>query len=224
MAPLALTGFLPAWDIERRRADLRPIIGWTLARLRRLGHQVQRLEDLHHHMDAERARALGQELTAASLCRDLRAALQQALIEALPEVPLARVWRQTYAHFRVLVPEDQVAPVPPHTDFGFGHSLSERNLWLALTDAQGGGALHVLPLRDSLSFLGRIGAQYGVVEGAPEIPPVPARSGEILLFTPLHLHRARPASAQSRVSIDLRIVPAPSARADFTFSPILRAT
>jgi hypothetical protein len=61
-----------------------------------------------------------------------------------------------------------------------------------------------------------------VLDDAPEIPPVPTRRGDVLVFTPLHLHRARPPSDDaSRVSIDLRIVPRQASMADLTFSPFL---
>jgi hypothetical protein len=220
--PLVLTGFLPAWDIERRRADLTPIIAWTLDWIRRLGHPVESLGTLHRHLDAERARALAQELTAASLTKELRPHVHRAVIDAVPEIPAERVWIQTHTHFRILVPHDAIAPVPPHTDFGFGHALAERNVWLSLTDAEGSAALHILSLRESLSWLGRTGKLRGVLDGAPEIPPVPTRTGDVLLFTPLHLHRARPpAGDHCRVSVDVRLVPRPKSVRDLTFSPLL---
>jgi hypothetical protein len=225
--PLALLGFLPVWDIERRRADLSAIARWTREQIQRLGVPIGSLETLHQHLDGLQARALAQALTAASLARELRQQLTRVMQELLPEVPLERVWIQTHTHFRILLPGDELAPVPPHTDYGLGHSLRERNLWCALTDAAGDAALHVLPLRDSLSWLGRADWIHGALAAAPEIPPVPARAGEVLLFTPLHLHRARPpTTAQSRVSIDLRLIPLPEpgtgAVPDFSFSPLPR--
>lgn len=219
--PLSLTGFLPAWDIERRRADLTPIADWALAELRRLGHPVESLATAHHHLGGEEARAAARALTGASLAPALRRHVHRVVLAVLPEIPADRVWIQTHTHFRILVPGDPVAPVPPHTDFGFGHALAERNAWFSLTDAEGSAALHVLPLHASLAWLGRAGQLHGVLDGAPEIPPVPTRSGDVLLFTPLHLHRARmPSGALSRVSIDLRIVPRPASMADLSFSPL----
>jgi hypothetical protein len=221
--PLALTGILPAWDIERRRADLTPIIAWTLDQIRRLGHPVERLDTLHHHLDTEHALAVAQALTAGSLAKELRRHVHRAVLDAIPELPAERVWAQTHAHFRILVPRDTIAPVPPHTDFGFGHSLAERNVWLSLTDAVGTSALHVLPLRPSLAWLSRTGKLRGVLDSAPEIPPVPTQSGEVLLFTPLHLHRARsPSRDLCRVSVDIRLLPRPTAMPDLTFSPLRR--
>jgi hypothetical protein len=219
--PLALTGFLPAWDIERRRADLAPIAAWALAHLRGLGHPVTGLATLHHHLTPAAARAAAQALTAASLAPELRALVHRAVRAALPEIPAARVWLQTHTHFRILVPHDALAAVPPHTDHGFGHALAERNLWLALTDAEGSAALHVLPLAESLAWQARTGRLHGVLDGAPEIPPVPTAAGEVLLFTPLHLHRARaPAGDVCRVSIDVRVRPAQAQMPDLSFSPL----
>jgi hypothetical protein len=57
--------------------------------------------------------------------------------------------------------------------------------------------------------------------GVPEIPPVPARAWAVLLFTPLHLHCAKPPSGDTcRVSADIRIVPRPSVTPDPTFSAL----
>jgi hypothetical protein len=94
-------------------------------------------------------------------------------------------------------------------------------VWLSLTDAEGSAALHVLPLRASLVWLGRAGQLHGVLDGAPEIPEVPTLRGDVLLFTPLHLHRARaPSGSHCRVSIDIRLVPRPAAMTDLTFCPL----
>jgi hypothetical protein len=221
--PLALTGILPAWDIARRRADTGPIAAWVLREIRRLGHPVDDLGAIHRHLDGAEARALAKALTAASLSTELRRCVDRVVMEAVPEIPADHVWVQTHTHFRILVPGDTMGPVPPHTDFGFGHGLAERNVWIPLTDAEGSAALHVLPLAESLAWLGRTGRLRGVAEGAPEIPEVPTRRGEVLLFTPLHLHRARPPGGdRSRVSADVRIVPRPSAMCDVTFTPLCR--
>lgn len=219
--PLALSGFLPAWDIEKRRADLTPIADWALSHIRSLGHAAPSLDALHRHLDPAQALAVTQALSAASLDTELRRHVHRAVLQAVPELPAARVWIQSRAHFRILVPDDTVSPVPPHTDFGFGHTLVERNVWLSLTDAEGSSALHLLPLAESLSWMGRSGRLYGVLEGAPEIPPVPTRAGDVLLFTPLHVHRGRaPGAGRCRVSIDVRLVPRPTAMHDLTFSPL----
>ena len=114
-APLALTGFLPAWDLARRRADLSPITGWALAELRRRGHPVESLATVHHHLDGEQARAAASALTGASLAPELRRHVRRAVLGILPEIPADRVWIQTHTHFRILVPGDEIAPVPPHT-------------------------------------------------------------------------------------------------------------
>lgn len=220
-SPLALTGFLPAWDIERRRADLTPIAAWALNHIRRLGHPVESLGRLHCHVDPAQALALTQSLTAASLDPELRRHVCRAVQQAVPELPAKRVWIQTRTHFRILVPNDTVSPVPPHTDFGFGHTLAERNVWCSLTDAEGTSALRLLSLAESLSWMSQTGRLHGVLEGLPEIPPVPTRAGDVLLFTPLHIHRAQaPSGDRCRVSFDVRLVPRPGTMYDFTFSPL----
>lgn len=220
-APLALQGFLPAWDIERRRADLSSILAWTLDAIRREGVPLDHLDRLHHHLDPPAARALAQRLSAGSLAPEIRAHVRALVRRVLPEIPHARVSLQTHAHFRILLPGDHGAPVPPHTDFGFGHALGERNLWIALTDADGSAALHLLPLADSLAWIARAARLHGVLHDTPLIPPVPTRAGDVLLFTPLHLHRAHPpAGDHTRVSIDLRLLPRPHTSGDLSFSPL----
>lgn len=218
--PLALTGWLPAWDVERRRAELGEVIEWTLDHLRAWGVEPPSLSALA--MPGERARTLAQQLTRESLDPALRRPLHRALRALLPELPWDRVWVQTYAHFRILVPGDAVAPVPPHTDHGFGHGLEERNVWLALTDAAGNNALHVWSLQRSLAWHVRTGSRAGTLaeaEADAPLQPVDVREGDALLFTPLHMHRARPASGSARVSIDLRLVPRPRVPANLTFCP-----
>jgi hypothetical protein len=218
---LALTGFLPAWDLEKRTANVEPIIAWTLKRLREMGHPAERLDLLHQHLSPAQALAAGKSLTASSLESDLREHVCRAVLEAIPELSARRVWIQTRAHFRILVPNDTVAPVPPHTDFGFGHQLDERNVWFSLTNVESNAALHAHSLTKSLTWMARTGTLYGVLDGVPDPPPIPTRVGEVLLFTPLHVHRARaPDENQCRVSFDVRIVPASGTPTDLTFSPL----
>lgn len=220
-APLMLAGFLPAWDIERRRADLAPLSAWVLQQLKAMGVPAVSLETLHHHIDGAQALDLARIVTRKSAASEPRALLERAVGEAIPEIPARRIWLQTHAHVRFLLPGEERGPFPLHSDYGFGHGLSERNLWLSLTDASGDGALHVLPLRPSLEWMIHTGVVQGVMGDSVEVPPIPTRAGEVLLFTPLHLHRARPpAPPFSRVSIDVRIVPSPTVASDLSFSPI----
>ena len=219
--PLALAGFLPAWDLERRRADLQPLAAWVLEQLAALGVTANSLETLHQRMAPEQALELARRVTSASAAPAPRALVARALREAIPEIPPSRIWLQTHAHVRFLLPGETRAPFPPHSDFGFGHGAAERNLWLSLTDALDAGALHALPLRESLAWMSRAGRVQGVLDDAPPIPPVPTRAGEVLLFTPFHLHRARPPDGPcSRVSIDVRILPRPTDPCDLSFSPL----
>lgn len=206
------------WDVERRRAELDEVVAWTLGRLHAWGIEAPSLSSLT--VPGERARALAQDLTRESLAPALRGPLHRALRAMLPELPWERIWVQTYAHFRVLVPGDTVAPVPPHTDHGFGHALDERNVWLALTDAEGSNALHLWSLAESLAWYVRSGQLVGALHDVETLRPAPVRGGDVLLFTPLHVHGARVASGSTRVSIDLRIIPRPGMRANLSFSPL----
>lgn len=203
--------------MERRQAELDEVVAWTLGRLHAWGIAAQSLSALD--VPGEQARALAQDLTRESLSPELRRPLHRALRAMLPELPWERVLIQTYAHFRVLVPGDTVAPVPPHIDHGFGHALDERNVWLALTDAAGSNALHLWSLSESLAWFVRSGQLVGALPEVSGLRPIEVCCGDALLFTPLHVHGARMASGSARVSIDLRIVPRKGLRADLSFSP-----
>lgn len=223
MAPrlLSLAGFLPAWDLEKRSVNIQPIVEWMLARLRVLGHSVQTLDDVRLRLTSKEARDTNRALSAASLERDARRRICCVVREAIPELLDQPVLLQTRAHFRILLPDDPVSPVPPHTDFGFGHSLYERNLWFSLTRASGHAALHALDLKRSLRWMSQTNHLHGVLDQAPEPAPIATDAGDVLLFTPLHVHRAhQPDAHQFRISFDIRIIPAHAAPADLTFSPM----
>lgn len=217
---LTLRGFLPAWDLEKRSANVESIIQWLLDQLRSRGIRVEHLEDLPAFLTPEQALEIGRACTAASVEGDLRKRVCRAIREAIPEIQGRTVWLQARTHFRILLPGDTIGPVPPHTDYGFGHSLEERNVWVSLTNVEGSAALHALPLAQSLAYMARSKIVSGVFDKAPDPPPITTRVGDVLLFTPLHIHRARPPEKnQCRVSFDVRMIPEPFAPKDATFAP-----
>lgn len=218
--PLALTGWLPSWDVERRAAALDEVIAWTRAKLRVWGVDVERLDEID--VPGLQAMTLARALTREAAARELRGPLHATLRAMLPELPWQDVLVQTYAHFRILVPGDGLGPVPPHVDAGFGHGLDERNVWLALTDASGDAALHACTLHESLGHLTSTGVIDGVLAAPATLRPVAVRAGEALLFTPLHVHGARPPVDRARVSIDLRLVPVGGVEPGASFSPPVR--
>ncbi len=185
--------------------------------MRAWGVDVVRLDEID--VPGLHAMKLARALTRDGASKQLRAPLHAALRSLMPELPWQDVLVQTYAHFRILVPGDPVGPVPPHVDAGFGHSLDERNVWLALTDASGDAALHACTLHESLAHLTATGVVDGVLAPPATLRPVPVHAGDALLFTPLHVHGARPPVGRARVSIDLRIVPAGSVELGASFSP-----
>ena len=209
---LALAGWLPVWDLERRRVALDDVLAWTRAQL-----GTDELDALR--VSPTNARTLAQRLTKASLDPALRRPLHAALRALLPELPWQHVLVQSFAHFRILCPGDHTTPVPAHCDHGFGHALDERNVWLALTDASGAAALHVCNLKTSLARIVADRSTQGVFENAP-LAPMAVTRGDALLFTPLHLHAARAPVGTTRVSIDLRIVPTRGNAIGPSFSPL----
>lgn len=220
-APLSLEGFLPGWDIERRSVDLTALARWVQSSLAPWGSDALPLDRLHERMTAAQAHEAAKALTRASADVTPRALIEQAVAAAVSEVTAQRYWLQTHAHVRILVPGDEGAVFPPHTDHGFGHSLCERNIWLSLTDARGDAALHLMPLAASLSVMTSTGQHRGVLGDSVPTEPFDTAAGEVLLFTPLHVHRARaPSGDATRVSIDVRILPARARADDLGFSPM----
>ncbi len=218
-----LLGFLPAWDIERRHGDVRRIVRWTLAELRACGVAVGRLEDLHRAITHDDAPRLARHLTDASRRAEPRAAVHALVRSILPALPWDAIAIQAAVHYRILVPGDMSSPVPAHSDFGIGHPLDERNLWIALTPARRTAALHLAPLSTSISIdLERRAAERLLVEEA-ELAAFDSEPGDVLLFTPLHVHGARVVEeSTTRVSIDVRIAPRATAheRSPFGYVPL----
>ena len=170
---------------------------------------------------------MAQHLTQASTRREPRRALHALVRAALPELPWDVLGDPGRRHLRILVPGDCISPVPLHTDFGIGHSLDERNLWIALTPAQGNAALQVATFDESLASDERR-REGGRLLSDPATPtrPFEVERGEVLLFTPLHVHGARVLDGdQTRVSIDVRIAPLAAARERnrFAYIPLLEA-
>lgn len=211
-----LSGPLPAWDLERRPFDAEPVIAWALAAIRETGVATKSLETLHESTrDGAHARDLGRHLCESSRAHAVQRLVHRAVIAALPDLPWDSLAIQAITHVRILVPGDEVSPVPLHTDHGIGHPLHERNLWIPLTPARASGALHVLPLAASIP-LERARERAGAVTVAEPAPAEPCEMdpGDVLLLTPIHVHGARAVrEPRTRVSIDIRIAPRVAAAA-----------
>lgn len=225
-AEVKLTGVLPAWDVERRRADVAPLVEWVRAELRGQGVAVTELDRLHEVVDADMAPRLSRHLTDASTRRAPREALHAIVRQAVPSLPWEAVAIQAIVHFRILVPGDAVSPVPLHTDFGIGHSLDERNMWIALTPARGSAALHLARLEASMASdrRRREGGRF-LIDPSTATQTEEVETGDVLLFTPLHVHGAQVVVGdRTRVSVDVRIAPLARARArnPFGYIPVMR--
>ncbi|MBL8911681.1 MAG: hypothetical protein JNM17_13400 [Archangium sp.] len=209
---LTLTGPLPAWDIERRRTDPSELISF-------LGEGLSRL---HEVANAERALQLSQQFSFSLATGEGKAIVHRLVRTTLPHLPWTELAIQTVPHVRVLIPDDDIAPVPPHADHDIGHSLFERNLWFALTAARGTAALRIASFARSM----QLAAERAGPFFAPHLPlpVVEAERGDVLLFTPLHAHAAQTnREAFTRVSMDLRIAPLAHVRSRSlrTFVPVV---
>lgn len=185
------------------------------------GLSVDSLESIR--IDGAHALELARRLTLASAEPRFRSMFHAVLRSVLPELPWARVWVQTYVHFRILVPGDERAVVRAHTDFGFAHGLDERIVWIALTPARGDGALQILPFRESMQLISRSEVTAAIYD-VDALEPADVDAGDVVLFTPLHVHGARPPVEHARVSIDVRVIGAPTSRPDLSFSPLRAAS
>lgn len=221
---LTLEGPLPAWDATRARAEVAPLIAWLIAAIRRHGVEVASLERLHERADAATALELSRTLSFSLSVGEGKRLVHALLAATLPRLPWRELAVQTVPHVRVLVPHDTIAPVPPHADHDIGHAPFERNLWFALTDALGSRALRLTRFSESMHLLAaRDGPLFSPTLA---LPHAEARVGEVLLFTPLHVHAAQVVREDAtRVSMDLRIAPleAVRRRALKTFVPHVEA-
>ena len=223
-----LAGFLPVWDVERRRADVSPLADWALYALRDDGVHARSLDRLHDALTPDEALRASRRLTKATSRRAPRRALHALLRGLLPELPWPEIAIQATAHVRVLVPGDTTSPVPLHTDHGIGHALDERNVWLALTPARESAALSVATLAASRPAEEERRARGRVLvdPGTPSVPR-PCDRGEALLFTPLHVHGAQVVTGDAtRVSLDVRVAPrlGALARNRFAWVPLSEAS
>lgn len=226
-----LTGPLPVWDLARRRVDVARFTAWIVDAAHAFGVPCSPDGDLarwHHAIDAAQALALSKHLTLHSRAHEPRSLVHAMLRTALPELPWRDVVVQTAAHVRVLVPGDELSPAPVHTDRAIGHGLDERNVWIALTDAHASAALHALPLAPSIAAEVRRKARgtTTIDVAVEDLVALDVQRGDVVLFTPVHVHGARiiePNADVTRVSIDVRIAPAalPRSGAGFSFVPAL---
>jgi hypothetical protein len=204
-------GPLPLYDLEVVSFDHRAVLAWTLEALEALG-VVGPLENLHERVGAGEIPRLVHELTERSMCPAARFAFGEALKRALPKLHWPALRVQAVLQYRILLPDDEVAPAAAHSDHGLGHSLVERNVWVPLTPARGSAALRALPLRASLPLDAERrarGHRYTEHVADEALSPVELDPGAALVFTPLHLHGARVnRTAGTRVSVDLRFLPA----------------
>jgi hypothetical protein len=224
---VVLTGPLPVWDLERRHVDVDAFTTWIVETARAFSVDCPRtLDRWHETITSEQALALSKHLTLQSRATRPRSLVHAMLRAALPELPWRDVVVQTAAHVRVLVPGDALSPAPLHTDRAIGHGLDERNVWIAMTDARASAALHAMPLASSIAAEVRRKARRGVTLDVPPhaLAPLNVVRGDVVLFTPVHVHAAHPIEPNddvTRVSIDVRIAPAaiPRDGAGFSFVP-----
>lgn len=180
------------------------------------GIRPRSLAHLHEVLDVDGALACSAALTVASRSPAPRALMRAMVRAAIAEVPATAVAVQACGHFRVLLPGDTRAPVQTHTDAAIGHQLDERTLWFALTDARNTAALHATDLAASWAAMRTLGSDAGIdiADDAARLRPQSVRAGDVLLFTPLHVHGARKNRERTtRVSIDIRVAPLGAARA-----------
>jgi hypothetical protein len=191
-----LTGILPAWDFERRRGTAGGLVAWTLEEIRRLGWDVRALERLHDLVDARTALDVAIRLGQAISQPNGKRVVESVLRVALPELPWDHVVIRTLPRFRILIPGDDKSPLPLHTDHYGGRPVDERNVWIGLTRARGTACLRVARLVDSLAC-----------KRIADCPtrPLEVDAGDVVLFTPIHVHGATTATDETRISLDLRL-------------------
>jgi hypothetical protein len=180
-------------DVVDCTLPVAPLVAWAE---RALGD----LLTVHQRLAADEARAACERLSDETMhapVRDLIHALVARVVQSrLP----GDIHVQRRANLRVVFPREPSHVVQLHADSGAGHCPTGRQLWIPLTPASGTRTLHVAPLAASRSL------EFD--EAAKLARPVALEVGQVLLFTPDHVHGAvLNESDVTRVSLDVRVAP-----------------
>lgn len=118
---------------------------------------------------------------------------------------------QKYPNIRILMPKDVDSVVPFHCDKWYNHSTDEVNFWIPLHSVSSSESIQFVNLNRSKKIEKKIfqnNLNYNLIDKLilKYANPINCKFGEMLKFSPLHLHGNVINQTQlPRISIDFRI-------------------
>ncbi len=188
-----------------------PFDRWLLDQLQAAGHPVEALDRWHEVVPVEATAALTKQLIRATelpAFRDIYFAFVREVLQPLAGVEIAP---QRYPNVRAHLPDRPEMCIPFHTDGWYGHGPNEINVWLPLTKAEATSSLALIPHARSQALIAEAKARrmrLSEMESlfGPEAAAVSVMPGDVVLFTPAHLHgNTTNRTGRTRVSFDFRV-------------------
>jgi sporadic carbohydrate cluster 2OG-Fe(II) oxygenase len=200
-------------DIETKQYDLYrfPFDNWLLNEIRSAGFAIDRLENFHHAVPALETAALTKKLiklTEGDSFRSIYFDFVKSVLEPLVGTEIAP---QRFPNFRAHLPNRPDMCIPFHTDSWYGHGSDEINVWIPLTPAKESASLALIPLAQSHQLTHEAQTRCMRLHEmeslfSPHAKAVDVNPGDVVLFTPHHLHgNSENKTGKTRVSIDFRV-------------------
>jgi sporadic carbohydrate cluster protein (TIGR04323 family) len=185
--------------------------------VRRLGHPIDRLDQLHTVVPADQVYVLSKQLCEATNRADFRRLVNDfARDEIVPkgrlQLPIAA---QRFLNVRIMLPNRPQAVFPFHTGLLYGHGAGARSLWLPLTDVSRpedrSASLQIIDLELSRKLIRKAQAERLNVPQMTELFGaqsfgIRAAPGQVLFFSQENIHgNFVNVTGKTRMSIDFRL-------------------
>jgi sporadic carbohydrate cluster protein (TIGR04323 family) len=185
--------------------------------VRRLGHPIERLDQLHTVVPLDQVYVLSKQLCDATNRPDFRHLVNDfARQEIVPKGRLVPpIAAQRFLNVRIMLPNKPQGVFPFHTGLLYGHGPGSRSLWLPLTDVSRpedrSASLQIIGLKRSRELIRKAHANRMSVPEMTELFGsesfgVRAAPGQVLFFTQENIHgNFVNVTGKTRVSIDFRL-------------------
>ncbi len=193
---------------------------WILAKVRALGHPLDRLERLHEVVAEERLYPLSKDLCAATNEPAFQSMVREFVLDTvIPKGNLvAPVAVQRSVNVRIMAPQRPHGIFPFHTGLLYGHGPASRSLWLPLTDvsqpADASASMQIIGIQRSRELVQQAARERWSVDqmtqrfGA-ESWPLAAGPWRAVFFSQENIHgNFVNTTGKTRVSLDFRVAEA----------------
>jgi len=185
--------------------------------VRRLGHPIDRLDQLHTVVPPEHVYVLSKQLCEATNRTEFRRLVNDfARDEIVPkgrlQLPIAA---QRFLNVRIMLPNRPQAVFPFHTGLLYGHGPGARSLWMPLTDVSRpedrSASLQIIDIELSRELIRKAQAEKLDVPQMTELfgahsVGIRAGPGQVLFFNQENIHgNFVNSTGRTRVSIDFRL-------------------